>query len=215
MADFLNGWSRGTWGQLAYGEGSVPLSITAPSAGTAGTPVAAVNAQAIVSVGGVTASLGSISVVIQADANAPAASVLAAGNLGTATTTSVNNISVSGLASTSALGTATLSTNNNIPTDTDFDSPMLGVLGTLIPVSNNNLSVSGFGTTSALGTSTTSTVNNVFVTGVSCTSALGTVTTVCKANISLELGQAEGLVGFPLIWSLIDDSQTPNWEEVA
>ena len=92
---------------------------------------------------------------------------------------------------------------------------MSGELGTVIPASNNNLSVSGFGGTSALGTSTTSTVNNVFVTGVSCTSALGTVTTVCKANISPELGQAEGLVGFPLIWSLIDDSQTPNWEEVA
>ena len=81
MAEFLNGWGRGTWGQLAYGQASIPLEITAPSAGTAGTPVAAVNAQAIVSVSGVTASLGSLSVVIQADANAPASSVLAAGGL--------------------------------------------------------------------------------------------------------------------------------------
>ena len=212
MADFLNGWSRGTWGQLAYGQGSVPLEITAPSAGTAGTPVAAVNAQAIVSVGGVTASLGSISVVIQADANVTPSTLLAAGNLGTATTTSVNNISVSGLASTSALGTATLSTNNNLsPFGLDGEAR----LGAVTPVSNNNLSVSGFSGTSALGTSTTSTVNNVFVTGLSCTSALGTVTTVCKANISPELGQAEGLVGSTRIWSLIDDSQTPNWQEVA
>ena len=120
---------------------------------------------------------------------------------------------MSGLAGTSALGTATLSTNNNL--SVGFDEPIFGDVGAATTVSNNNLSVSGFGTTSALGTSTTRTVNNVFVTGFAGTSSLGTVTTVCKANISPELGQAEGLVGFTRIWSLIDDSQTPNWEEVA
>ena len=212
MAEFLNGWGRGTWGQLGYGEGAVPFNITAPAAGTTGTPVATVNAQAIVSVDGVTASLGSISVVIQADANVTPATQLAAANLGTATTTSVNNISVSGLNSTSALGTATLLTNNNLSVSLDFAE---GLLGTATTVSNNNLSVSGFSGTSALGTSSIRTVNNVFVDGLAATSSLGTVTTVCKANISPELGQAEGLVGSTRIWSLIDDTQTPNWEEVA
>ena len=215
MAEFLNGWGRGTWGQLAYGEASAPLLITAPAAGSTGTPVAAVNAQAIVSVGGVTASLGAVSVNIQAKANVTPATQLAAGNLGTATTTSVNNISVSGLSGTSALGTSSLITNNNIPADTDFDSPMVGQLGTVIPVSNNNLSVSGFSATSALGTISTRTVNNVFVDGFAATSSLGTVTTVCKANVFPELGQAEGLVGSTFVWSLIDEAQTPNWEEVA
>ena len=215
MAEFLNGWGRGTWGQLGFGEGSAPLEITAPAAGSTGSPVAAVNAQAIASVGGVTASLGSVSVFIQADANITPATQLAAANLGTATTTSVNNISISGLSSTSALGTSTLSTNNNIPTDTDFDSPMVGELGTVIPVSNNNLSVSGFSATSALGSSSVNTVNNVFVDGFAATSSLGTVTTICKANVSPELGQAEGFVGSTRVWSLIDDTQTPNWEEVA
>ena len=102
MAEFLNGWGRGTWGQLDYGQSAVPLEITAPAAGSVGTPVATVNAQAIVSVAGVTASLGSVTVTIQADANITPSTLLAAGNLGTATTTSVNNISVSGLSSTSA-----------------------------------------------------------------------------------------------------------------
>lgn len=215
MAEFLNGWGRGTWGQLGYGEGAVPLNITAPAAGTTGTPVATVNAQAIVSVGGVTASLGSISVVIQADANVTPATQLAAANLGTATTTSVNNISVSGLSSTSALGTSSLITNNNIPVEDNFDAPMVGELGTVIPVSNNNLSVTGFSGTSALGTTTTRTANNVSVTGVSCTSSLGEVTTSGKANVSVTGVGASGFVGRVLIWSLIDDAQTPNWEEVA
>jgi len=93
MAQYLNGWGRGTWGQLAFGEGSIPVSITAPAAGSVGTPIVAVNAQAVASVGGVTASLGAVSVTIQAEANVSVSSLLAAGNLGTATTTSVNNIS--------------------------------------------------------------------------------------------------------------------------
>ena len=102
MSQYLNGWGRGTWGQLDYGQSAVPLEITAPAAGSEGTPVATVNAQAIVSVAGVTASLGSVTVTIQADANVTPSTLLAAGNLGTATTTSVNNISVSGLSNTSA-----------------------------------------------------------------------------------------------------------------
>ena len=108
MAEYLNGWGRGTFGQLGFGEGSIPVEPTAPGAGTTGTPVAAVNAQAIASVGGVTATLGSLSVVIQAEANVTPTGVLAASLLGTATTTSVNNISVTGIATTSALGTITL-----------------------------------------------------------------------------------------------------------
>jgi hypothetical protein len=96
MAQYLNGWGRGTFSQLGFGEGSIPVEPTAPAAGTTGTPVAAVNAQAIASVGGVTASLGSVNVTIQAEANVTLTSQLAAANLGTATTTSVNNISVTG-----------------------------------------------------------------------------------------------------------------------
>ena len=78
MAEYLNGWGRGTFGQLGFGEGSIPVEPTAPGAGTTGTPpVAAVNAQAIASVGGVTATLGSLSVVIQAEANVTPTGVLA------------------------------------------------------------------------------------------------------------------------------------------
>ena len=46
MAQVLNGWGRGTFGQLAFGEGDLPVNLTAPGAATV--------AQAIASVGGVT-----------------------------------------------------------------------------------------------------------------------------------------------------------------
>jgi hypothetical protein len=114
MTEFLNGWGRGTWGQLEYGEGSIPLSITAPAAGSVGTPVVAVNAQAIASVGGVTASLGAVSVTIQAEANVTPSGQLAAANLGTPTLQTVNNISVTGLSSTSAVGSVTTIAKANV-----------------------------------------------------------------------------------------------------
>ena len=212
MAEFLNGWGRGTWGQLGYGEGAVPLNITAPAAGSAGTPVAAVNAQAIASIGGVTASLGSVSVVIQADANVTPATQLAAANLGTATTTSVNNISVSGLSSTSALGTSTLSTNNNLSI---FGQDGEARLGNTSLVTNNNITISGFSSTSAIGSVTTRSSNSVSISGVAATSSLGSVTTDAEANIVLALDSATANVGVVAVWGLINDAQTPNWEEVA
>jgi hypothetical protein len=211
MAEFLNGWGRGTWGQLGYGEGAVPLNITAPAAGTTGTPVVAVNAQAVATVGGVTASLGSVSVVIQADANVTPATQLAAANLGTATTTSVNN-SVDGLASTSALGTTTLSTNNNLSI---FGQDGEARLGNTSLVTNNNITISGFSSTSAVGSVITRSSNSVSISGLAATSSLGSVTTDAEANIVLALDGATANVGVVAVWGLIDDSQTPNWKEVA
>jgi hypothetical protein len=66
---FLNGWGRGTWGQLEWGEGSVPVEITGVSA-TAILTSPGVNAQAVAAVAGITATLGEVSVTINADANA-------------------------------------------------------------------------------------------------------------------------------------------------
>ena len=90
MAEILNGWGRAGWGELAFGQGTVPVNITAPAAATAGAPTAGVNAQAIATVSGVTASVGSVVVEIQADAN----------------------VTPSGQAGTSALANPSLVTNN-------------------------------------------------------------------------------------------------------
>jgi len=174
----INGWGRGTWGQLTFGE-PLPVTLTAPGAGTSalgtvavdaeanvtpaslvgttGAPVAGVNAQAIASVPGVVATVGSLSVEVDGEAN----------------------VTPTGQAGTSALGTATT-------------------------VSNNNLSV---------------TLN-------AATSTLGNVTVDAEANV-FPIGQnATGSVGTILVWSRIDETQTPNytnvtetqtpnWEEVA
>ena len=41
MAEILNGWGRAGWGELAFGQGTVPVNITAPAAAPAGPPKAA------------------------------------------------------------------------------------------------------------------------------------------------------------------------------
>jgi len=51
---FINGWGRGTWGQLEWGQGSVPVEITGVSA-TAILTSPGVNAQAVAAVAGITA----------------------------------------------------------------------------------------------------------------------------------------------------------------
>ena len=65
----LNGWGRGNWGQLGWGEGSIPVEPTGVEA-TGAVNGVGVNGQAVATVGGITATLGAVSVTINADANA-------------------------------------------------------------------------------------------------------------------------------------------------
>tara|TARA_R100000935_G_scaffold14379_1_gene28835 strand:- start:366 stop:845 length:480 start_codon:yes stop_codon:yes gene_type:complete len=92
VAQQLNGWGRGTWGQLGFGEGDLPVNLTAPAALTVGAPVAGVNAQAIASIPGLVGTLGSLSVLVDGEAN----------------------VNLTGVSATSALGSISLVTNNNL-----------------------------------------------------------------------------------------------------
>ena len=78
------------------------------------------------------------------------------------------------------------------------------------------ISLTGFAITSNLGTATTKSVNNVFVTNnLFATGQVGSPTIIAKATITLTGLSSTGEVGSFNIWTLIDDSQTPNWEDVA
>jgi len=134
----INGWGRGTWGQLTFGE-PLPVTLTAPGAGTSalgtvavdaeanvtpaslvgttGAPVAGVNAQAIASVPGVTASVGSLSVLVDGEANVTPTGQVGTSALGTATTVSNNNLSVTLNAATSGLGSVTVDAEANVTLD--------------------------------------------------------------------------------------------------
>jgi hypothetical protein len=67
-----------------------------------------------------------------------------------------------------------------------------------------------------LGTVTTKSVNNIFVTNnLFATGQIGTPTVAAQATVTLTGLSATGETSSINIWTLIDDSQTPNWEDVA
>ena len=55
----------------------------------------------------------------------------------------------------------------------------------------------------------------VQVTGQEGVASLGTVTVIAKAGISITGVSATGELGNPFVWSLIDESQTPNYSDIT
>ena len=214
---FINGWGRGTWGQLGWGQGSVPVEITGVSA-TAILTSPGVNAQAVAAVAGITATLGSVSVTINADANATPTGLASTSALGTlASVTGKANITPSSQVGTSALGTVTPEAQAKV--SVDGVNATLGNVSVLVDAEATIIITTGVAGTSALGTSTTET-DNRFIVGETLDNLRGsdpfvnpTVNAAC--NFTIIGVSATGQVGTFNIWEVIDDSQNPNWTEIA
>jgi hypothetical protein len=86
-------------------------------------------------------------------------------------------------------------------------------------IAEANVELTGQQITSALGTATTRTENTVTIQPSQIPAPIvptvGSVIIDAEANVTLIGLQINAAVDDPLIWSLIDESQTPNWEEVA
>ena len=213
---FLNGWGRGTWGQLGWGEGSVPVTLTGLAATSAlGAP--GVNGKAVASVASLNATLGAVSVTINADANATPSGLASTSALGTiASVTGKANITPASQVGTSALGTVTPQAEAKV--SLTGASATLGNVSVLIDAEATIIISSGLAGTSALGTATTRTVNVVRISTVQ--QAFGecplTLTPNAQAKVTLTTGlSATGELGHVFKWEDIDESQTPNWTDVA
>jgi len=188
----LAGWGYNTWGSEGWG-GIFPRGVDA--SGFTGT-------------------------VVQGKTDYPT-SVLSSGNVGTA----VSNLSVS-LFGSYAYGLTNL---NNSEKDAPLTSTTAsGVLGNL-GVGNRDIALSGVGAFSELGdmvdgigqvVTSTSAVGQVgtvvwgktvYLTGVAAAGAVGTL--VQNRTVALSGTGAVGAVGNIgyRFWSVIDDTQTPNW----
>lgn len=55
---------------------------------------------------------------------------------------------------------------------------------------------------------------NVSVTGVSASAFVNAVAVTAGANVAVTGVQAQALLGPVLVWAVIDDNQTPNWQNV-
>ena len=234
------GWGRGTWGSDVWGGTSVSITLTGLEltsnlgtltsiTGTANlTPTGqegtgqvggvGVNATAVAAVGGVNATLGDVSVVINADANVDTAGLGLTSALGTLTSvTGTANISVTGLEGTSALGTVTPVAGADV--SLDGVNATLGNVSVLVDAEATIIITTGVAGTSAVGTATTRTVNIVPIVGgltpPAANTALGTPTVDAEARVIITGVSATGVVSNLNVWGLVDDAQNPNWVEVA
>ena len=213
---FINGWGRGTWGQLGWGEGSVPVEPTGVEA-TGAVNGVGVNGQAVATVGGITATLGAVSVTINADANVDTAGLGLTSALGTLTSvTGKANISPTGQEGTSALGTVTPEAQAKV--SVDGVNATLGNVSVLVDAEATVIITTGVAATGSTGTLSTITDNRFSAPGFANLRASDpfvnpTVSGAC--NFTLTGVSATGLVSNLNVWGLVDDSQTPNWREIA
>ena len=128
--------------------------------------------------------------------------------------TGTANISVTGLEGTSALGTVTPEAQA-VVTIPDTLVATLGNVTVLVDAEATVIITTGVAATGAVGTTTTQTVNRFPVPGFNIVSSLGAITTDAEANISLTGVSATGELSNVNVWGLIDEDQTPNWQEVA
>ena len=213
---FLNGWGRGTWGELEWGEGSIPVTLTGLSA-TSALTAPGVNGQAVAAVAGITATLGAVSVTINADANATPAGLESTSALGTiASVTGIANISPTGLEGTSALGTVTPQAGADV--SLDGASATLGNVSVLVDAEATIIITTGVEATGSTGTISTITDNRFPAPGFANLRASDpfvnpTVNAAC--NFTIIGVSATGELGHVFKWQDIDESQTPNWTDVA
>lgn len=212
---FINGWGRGTWGQLEWGQGSVPITLTGLAATSAlGAP--GVNGKAVASVAGLNATLGAVSVTINADANATPAGLASTSALGTiASVTGKANITPASQVGTSALGTVTPQAEAKV--SLSGVNATLGNVSVLVDAEATIIISTGLAGTSAVGTLTTITQNvfNVQLPEMVSNDPFVNPTVNAAATTTLTGLSATGELGHVFKWEDIDESQTPNWTDVA
>ena len=213
---FINGWGRGTWGQLGWGEGSIPITLTGLAATSAlGAP--GVNGKAVASVAGLNATLGAVSVTINADANATPAGLASTSALGPlASVTGKANIPPASQVGTSALGTVTPEAQAVVSIPNSLVAT-LGNVSVLVDAEATIIISTGLAGTSAVGTLTTVTENvfNVQLNEMVSSDPFVNPTVNAAATVTLTGLSATGELGHVFKWEDIDESQTPNWTDVA
>ena len=214
---YFQGWGRGGWGELGFGEGSLGVQAT----GAVGTVEVGIGVS--VNATGVQGTTVLGNTAVEADGAIEALGNAATGEIGTVVVNADANFSVTGVEGTSELGDAGVQQGTSA-------SPV-GVqgttaLGTVSVTADSIVTETGLQATSALGSVTVELVLNVDVTGVEGTIGLGETTETADANVYAIGIQATGQVGTVLVWGEIvpnqnagwvdvDDSQTPNWTEIA
>jgi hypothetical protein len=189
-----NGWGRSTWGSGPFG---LPVSQT----------------RTVTVAGfGMTSALGTTIAFTTVDINVTGFPITSA--LGTLSSiTGTANIFPTGLEGTSVLGTvaAQASAVAGLP-------GLTSSVGDVSVVASGEavITLTGFAITSNLGTVTTESDNRFGVLGLSAIVSIpATIAVDAEANVTITGISATSELSNLNVWALIDESQTPNWTDVA
>jgi len=230
------GWGLSPWGE-PFGWGSV-LSIEVFATGveatsTAGT-VAVKGTASVVLTGEVALVTNETGVAVDAGSNHGVTGEAAPTVLGTVTVSGKGNISLTGVVGTGAIGNETVSAKATVSVtgvsataglgEEEIDGNAnvnvtrntgRGAIGFVDVTGIAVVNVTGVAGTTVLGQESQASSNTVLVTGVAGTISQGSVAIKGKATVYLTGVSATGRVARPLVWGLIDTSQTPNWVPIA
>jgi hypothetical protein len=155
-----------------------------------------------VSITGVTSGTTSVgSLVATGDANVAETGVNATGAVGTTTATGVALVGVTGNAGTGAIGQESATGTAEVAVTNVVGTTALGTEGL---ITNNVLPITLGAATGSVGSVTTAAAATAYPTNVLATTALGGLTV-----------WGEIVPGVTTNWSVVSDSQSPNWQEVA
>lgn len=136
------------------------------------------------------------------EANASLGSVL----IKATSTTALTSVSAEGV-----IGTANVAVNNIVPVSGVVAS---GTVGSVIVSGKAATNVTGLQASALLNSVDARVIKNVLVSGVTATGQVGTLATVVDCNVFPIGVQAAARVKSTLVWSVINDNQTPNWVQI-
>ena len=205
----FEGWGASgvAWGDQPWGQGT---GSNIEATGETGSVV--VNAVAVVGVTGeaVLANVGDETVI--AGANIVVTSVFASGETGSVLVETDSILSVTGLEATGETGTATVSANS-VSFVSGSEATILE--GSVTTEAGASIDVSGEELSSFVGTVSVKLSQRILVNKVSAVTALGNEVIAADANVSCVGVSGQGVVGYYLIWSLIDTNQNPSWSQIS
>jgi hypothetical protein len=140
----------------------------------------------------------------------PVTGVSATGSVGTVVISIPKQVSVTGLSAANDVGTVVVESKGQVSLTGVAAS---GAIGDTREKSAANVTPTGVGAQGAVGTVTTQSA--YYLTGVSATGQIGTTSVVAGCKVFVVGVQAVAVVTTPLVWSVINDNQTPNWVPVA
>lgn len=230
------GWGANGWGEPIGWGGvlSIEVFATGVEASTAVGDTQIAGKATVITTGEAAIGVLETGVAVDAGANHGVVGEATTVYIGIVNVSGKGNITLTGVTSSGVVGSAIIAADSNVTVTGVQGNTALGEeevdgkataspsgvsatsrVGTVSIVAKAVVNVTGVAGTVTVGQVTQASSNTVLVTGVAGTISLGSIATSSDANVILTGVSASGYVNYPLVWGIIDTSQTPNWVPIA